>query len=507
MSIHTLARPQLLHTASRFVLWSMLIFACQAPAAPSPRWPTDTLPAPVLQALRKAQVPPSAFTAVVSALPNAAAPVPSRGLNHLADEPRNPASVMKLVTTYAGLSLLGPAHVWRNRVYADGPIQAGVLQGNLILRGSGDPKLVLERLQALMGQLQAAGVREVRGDIVLDRNVFDVTQRHEPFDDEPLRPYNVSPDGLLLNFKAVVYTFRPDPATGQARVRYEPPLAGFDAPTELPLASGPCNDWRSQVRADFSQAWTVRFAGSYPASCGERPWPVAYPAPELYAPKVIQALWQEAGGRLGGQVRYGTLPPQAKLLLEAPSLPLNDIIADINKFSNNVMAQQLFLTLSSELGSPGRFEASRLRVTRWWRDNFPGLPAPVLDNGSGLSREERSTGQALTALLHAASASPHAQVFQASLSIAGVDGTAQRLRERLPGSPLMGQAWLKTGSLRDVASVAGYVQGQSGQRYSVVGIVNHPNANQARPALDALLEWTVCDTSNTPKTRAAAKAR
>jgi D-alanyl-D-alanine carboxypeptidase/D-alanyl-D-alanine-endopeptidase (penicillin-binding protein 4) len=234
---------------------------------------------------------------------------------------------------------------------------------------------------------------------------------------------------------------------------------------------------------------------------------VAYPAPELYAPKVIEALWQEAGGRLGGQVRYGTLPAQAKLLLEAPSLPLNDIIADINKFSNNVMAQQLFLTLSSEMGSPGRFEASRLRVTRWWRDNFPGLPAPVLDNGSGLSREERSTGQALTALLHAASASPHAQVFQASLSIAGVDGTAQRLRERLPGSPLMGQAWLKTGSLRDVASVAGYVQGQSGQRYSVVGIVNHPNASQARPALDALLEWTVCDTNNTPQTRAAAKAR
>lgn len=499
--------PSFLRGSSPCTLWLTLLLAGYAHAAPPANAHSEALPTPVLQALRKVQVPSSAISVVVSRLPNTAPSASPTRLAHLADEPRNPASVMKLVTTYAGLSLLGPEYVWRNRVYADGPLQNGVLLGNLILRGSGDPKLVLERLQALMSQLQAAGVREVRGDIVLDRSVFDVTHRSEPFDDEPLRPYNVSPDGLLLNFKAVVYSFRPEPGTGKARVHYEPPLAGFDAPTELPLAGGPCNDWRSQLRADFSQAATVRFAGSYPASCGERPWPVAYPAPEQYAPKVIQALWQEAGGRLGGQVRYGPLPPQARLLLEAPSLPLGEVIADINKFSNNVMAQQLFLTLSSELGSPGRFEASRLRVTRWWRDNFPGLPAPILDNGSGLSREERSTGQGLTALLHAASASPHAQVFQASLSIAGVDGTAQRLRERLPGSSLMGQAWLKTGSLRDVASVAGYVQGQSGQRYSVVGIVNHPNASQARPALDALLEWTVRDTNNTANTRAAAKAR
>jgi hypothetical protein len=119
---------------------------------------------------------------------------------------------MKLFTTYAGLSLLGPDHVWRNRVYTDGPVRDGVLQGNLVVRGSGDPKLVVERLQELLVQVRAAGVREVRGDIVLDRSVFDLRERSEPFDDEPLRPYNVGPDGLLLNFKAVVYKFTPDAA-------------------------------------------------------------------------------------------------------------------------------------------------------------------------------------------------------------------------------------------------------------------------------------------------------
>ncbi|OYU30936.1 MAG: D-alanyl-D-alanine carboxypeptidase/D-alanyl-D-alanine-endopeptidase [Comamonadaceae bacterium PBBC2] len=458
------------------------------------------LPPATLQALRQANVPPSAISVQVTPLGST-----TPRLAHRAQVAVNPASVMKLITTYAGLSLLGPDFTWRNRVYADGPIKDGVLQGNLIVRGSGDPKLVIERLQDLMAQLNALGLRDVRGDIVLDRSVFEITPRTEAFDDEPLRPYNVSPDGLLLNFKALIYTFTPDASTGQVAVRVEPPLADFDAPRSVPMGNGPCQDWRSQLRADFSQAQQVRFAGSYPASCGERPWPVAYPSPEVYGSKLIQAVWLANGNRLGGQVRYGNLSAKARLVLEAPSLPLGEVIADINKFSNNVMAQQLFLTMSSDMGAPGRFEASRLRVLQWWRQQFPAQDEPVLDNGSGLSRTERSSAQALTALLQAASNSPYALAFQNSLSVAGVDGTSARLRDRNPNSPVIGQAWLKTGSLRDVASVAGYVQGQSGQRYAVVAIINHPNANQARPALDQLLEWTVRDTNNTDNPRTVAK--
>ncbi len=455
------------------------------------------LPPGVLKTLRQAQVPASALSVVIAPLParsKASGETPVR-LAHQADTSVNPASVMKLFTTYAGLSLLGPEHLWRTRVYADGPVRDGVLQGNLIVRGSGDPKLVVERLQDLLTQVQAAGVREVRGDIVLDRSVFDVRERSEPFDDEPLRPYNVGPDGLLLNFKAVVYKFTPDPAKGHVQVQHEPPLAGLQVTPQLPLSSAPCSDWRRQLQADFSQALQVRFAGSYPASCGEREWPVAYPEPHQYAPLVMQAMWRGVGGQLTGQVRYGARPAQARLLVEAPSLPLSEVIKDINKLSNNVMAQQLYLSLSSELGAPGRFEASRVRLSQWWRHEFPGQPEPVLDNGSGLSRTERSTAQALTALLQKAHACPHAPIFLDSLAVAGVDGTAVRLKDRLPNSPVIGKAWLKTGSLRDVASVAGYVQGQSGQRYTLVAVLHHPQAHQARAALDQLLEWTARDTA------------
>ena len=469
---------------SMFVVLALTAWgACIAPARAE-------LPAAVRQALRQAQVPTEALSVLVTPVGEGHAPP---RLAHREAEPTNPASVMKLFTTWAGLQLLGPDHVWRTRIYTDGRLQDGVLRGHLIVRGGGDPKLVVERAQALIEQIRAAGVQEIRGDIVLDNSIFEITPRTEPFDDEPLRPYNVTPDGLLMNFRTVIYTFTPDPARGRANVRSEPPLAGLQVPPDVPLLAGPCGDWRTALRADFGDPLRPAFAGGYSTSCGERSWPVAFQAPAQYAPRMLEALWRQAGGLLGGQVRWGTLPAQARLLAQHDSLPLRTVIADINKLSNNVMAQQLFLSLSSEMGAPGRFEASRLRLSRWWRSRFAELPEPVIDNGSGLSREERSTARSINQLLLQARQDPLGQVFTESLAIAGVDGTASRMAERLPQSPLIGRGWLKTGSLRDVASVAGYVQGESGRLYAVTAIINHPRANQARGALDRLLDWTARD--------------
>ncbi len=455
------------------------------------------LPANVKLALAQAHVPAQALSVLIAPLPASAQPALSlvtARLHHRAQDSVNPASVMKLITTYAGLSLLGPDFTWRNRVYVDGTVNQGVLQGDLIVRGSGDPKLVLERVQALIAQIQAAGVREVRGDIVLDRSVFDIQPR-EPgsFDDDALRPYNAAPDGLLVNFKSLIYSFTPDVSAGLVRVTSEPPIAGLSVPATVPLTAGPCNDWRSGLRGQFGSPTQVQFGGSFSAQCGPKTWPVAYAAPEQFAPRVIQAMWLAAGGRLSGSVREGLVPARAKLLTETASLPLSDIVADINKFSNNVMAQQLFLSLSSQADQPARFDASKQKLLQWWQTHLPDQPAPVFENGSGLSRHERSSAAALTRLLQLAASGPHAQVFQNSLGLAGVDGTVARLKDRNPNAAAIGQAWLKTGSLRDVISLAGYVQGDSGQRYTLVAIVNHANANAARPALDHLLEWTVHD--------------
>lgn len=461
-----------------------------AHGAPTPAGGAQPLPPEVGTALAKARVPRDAVSLLVQPLEER---LPPR-LAHRTDASMNPASVMKMVTTLAALDQLGPHHYWSTRFYADGPLADGVLDGNLYIQGGGDPKLVLERVDAAFRLLQELGVRHVRGDMLLDGSIFDVPD-HDPaaFDNEPLRPYNVAPDGLLVNFKALTLRFTPQD-DGTARIDSEPPLAGVAIPASVPLDTRqPCGNWRLALQADFSDPNAVSLAGRYPARCGERDWVLAYVDPNSYAQRALLGLFQAAGGRLDGQVRHGRPGPAARLLLAAPSLPLAEVIADVNKRSNNVMAQQLMLTLAAQRQQPGRMDQAREAILAWWQ-RFVGrdVPPPVVENGAGLSREERISARALATMLRAATRHQEAATYVQSLSLAGVDGTTERMRER-GLRHVLGNAWLKTGSLRDVASVAGYVQGRSGQQYVVVGMVNHPNASAARGALDALLEWAADD--------------
>ncbi len=484
-------------------------------------WPqASALPPEIAQALAKAGVPASAVAMVVAPLPPppgtvvrvpepvnpggernpapaaASTALPPPRLSWQADVPMNPASVMKLVTTYAGVDLLGPGHFWRTRVYTQGYVSQGVLHGDLLIRGSGDPKLVRERIEDLMRAIQEQGIRRIDGDILLDNSVFRLPAHDAAaFDDDPLRPYNAGPDGLLLNFKALIFRFVPDPAGRRVRVESEPPMAGVEIPAEVPATNGACGNWRTRLAADFSDPNRISFAGRYPTSCGEQSWGIAYVDPASYAPRVIEAMWRGAGGGLSGQVKWLGRPATGQPLVTGFSLPLAEVIADINKFSNNVMAQQLFLTLSAAGDGRGSFAESQNRLKRWWRERFGLRTTPVVENGSGLSRHERATAASLAALLQHAAGHPNGAVFEHSLSIAGVDGTTRRMAARNPGSDAIGNARLKTGTLRDVAAVAGYAYGHSGHNYAVVGIINHPNAAAARPALDRLVEWAVRDAS------------
>jgi D-alanyl-D-alanine carboxypeptidase/D-alanyl-D-alanine-endopeptidase (penicillin-binding protein 4) len=441
------------------------------------------LPAEIEAALARAKLPRDALSIViVEAQGNA----PAR-LAHRAGVPVNPASIAKLATTFAGLELLGPAFTWTTPVYVEGTVRGGTLQGNLYIRGQGDPKLVSERLWLLMRRVQGLGIRTIAGDIVLDRSAFDIApQDPGAFDGEPLRPYNAAPDALLLNFKSLQLTFTPQGA--QAQVQLEPPLAGVGVPPGVPLAAGECGDWRALLKADFTDATRVRFNGAYTAACGERVWPIAYVDPASFAARAVAGMWQQVGGTLAGQVREGRVPAQLAPAFELASPPLAEIVRDINKYSNNVMAQQLFLTLSYQRGGIGTLEASRELLLQWWRDRFGADAPPVFGNGSGLSRGERISAQQLARLLQAAWASPLMPELMSSLPLAGVDGTLHRARGKA-----LGLAHLKTGSLRDVAGVAGYVEGASGRRYVLVAIANHPQANAYRPIIDALVDWTARD--------------
>ncbi len=450
----------------------------------------QTLPGEVDAALARTKVPRDAVTILVA---DAQGKAPPR-LSHRVNVPMNPASVMKLVTTYAALDLLGPAFTWSTPVYVEGAVRDGTLFGNLYLKGQGDPKLVSERLWLLLRRVQGLGVKSIAGDIVLDRSAFENVEIDPSlFDGEPLRPYNAAPDALLLNFKAVVMTFVPDRTANTAQIQFEPPLAGVQMQHSVPLSDTPCGDYRAALRADFSDPAAIRFGGTYPASCGEKVWATAYADPKSYATRAVEGMWREMGGKLAGSVRDGRVPATlTRPAFEVSSPPLPEVIRDINKYSNNVMAQQLFLTLSLQSKTAGSatsvatLAASRDVVQRWWRSSISADDVPVLDNGSGLSRSERISAQALGKLLQNAYASPVMPELMSSLPITGVDGTLRGRRSAARGS-----AHLKSGTLRDVTGVAGYVLANSGKRYVVVVIVNQPGAAAARSAIDAVLDWTM----------------
>jgi D-alanyl-D-alanine carboxypeptidase/D-alanyl-D-alanine-endopeptidase (penicillin-binding protein 4) len=278
------------------------------------------------------------------------------------------------------------------------------------------------------------------------------------------------------------------PRGSSALLYLEPPLADVQWPASVPVSGGVCSDWRSALKADFSDPTRPRFGGGYPAACGEQSWPLAYIDPSSYAARAIAGMWQQMGGALTGGVRDGKVPAGLQPAFESRSPPLAEIVRDINKYSNNVMAQQLFLTLSLQQQGVGTLAGSRELMRQWWRDRLGGDSTPVFGNGSGLSREERITARQLARLLQLAWASPLMPELASSLPISGVDGTMLRARGKS-----VGQAHLKTGSLRDVMGVAGYVDGASGKRYVLVAIANHPQASAARPAIEALVAWAARD--------------
>jgi D-alanyl-D-alanine carboxypeptidase/D-alanyl-D-alanine-endopeptidase (penicillin-binding protein 4) len=475
--------------------WNRLVagaaFLCigLATQAPATAAGAGSLPREVEVQLEAAKVPKDAMVAVVQEVGKR----PFR-LQWQGKRPVNPASLMKLVTTQTALELLGPAWAWSTPVWIDGAVRDpgpnGTLEGNLVIQGSGDPKLVLERLWFLLRRVQQSGIREIHGDIVLDRSAFAGVARAgaADFDGEPLKPYNVQPDALMLNQRALQLGFTVDLLRKLAVVTMEPRLAGVQVDATVPLSDAPCLDWRSGLKADFTDPARVKLAGDFPASCIEKQWAMAYVDPASYDRRLLAAMWADMNGVLTGTVRDGNAPAKApSFAITSPLLP--DVVRDINKFSNNLMAQQLFLTLGRVQKGTASVEASRDTLAGWavarlGRD-ADGL---VVDNGSGLSRQGRVTARLLARLLQEGFAGPAMPELMSSLPVVGFDGT-------LKSAPAAfnGRAHLKSGSLRDVAGVAGYVLSASGKRYVVVGIVNHANAPAARMALDALIEWTAQD--------------
>lgn len=449
------------------------------------------LPASVTAALRRANVPLSAASFYVVKVG-----APQARVSWNAETPMNPASTMKVVTTFAGLQLLGPDYRWLTSLYADSePAADGTIRGNVYLRGRGDPKLVPEEMAKLVASARNAGATTIDGDVVLDRSFFaDASEGTYTIDGESQRAYNVNPDALLYAFKTLSFTITPDAAGRTVDVAVTPALAQLRVENRLTLINGRCGDWRSRATPNITPqpdgTVVASFDGTYSSDCGEHVVNLATLSHSDFIWGGFVAEWQAAGGRFAHTpgLRSGAVPRGAFLLSRHYGQPLGDVVRDINKFSNNVMARQLFLTIGAEMDRSGPASTARSAqvIRRWLTRQGLDMPGLVLDNGSGLSREERISAYDMARLLQQALASDVGYTLVDSLPILGVDGT---LRNRLTRAQAAGNAYLKTGTLADVRALAGYVDATNGGRYVVVAYINHPNASAAQEAHDALMEW------------------
>lgn len=431
------------------------------------------LPLAVQVALRQAQIDAGAVGIVVQALDE-----PRPRLAWRADAAMNPASLTKLVTSMAALDTLGPAWQWQTPVWL-------TEDGGLAVQGSGDPRLTTERLWAGLKRL---GVAELHGPLRLDRSVFTPgTADPGDFDGEPWRVGNTQPEALLLNAKAISYTIRVEGL--QARINADPAL---DPPQLVPTTAAPCGDWRTALKLQWAPGQRPRFGGSFPAACGEQTWLLADPDPASYAGRLLALMLREAGIAWRGDAVLDAPAPAGAPTLLWPGPTLAEALRDMNKASSNLAAQQVLLSTARAAGVPTPSPDTAAAWLQTWLDQHAGTTPPSrLVNGSGLARETRLSPGQIAALLRWAWGQPWMPELLASLPVAGLDGTLSRQPARFGAAA--GRAHLKTGSLRDVVALAGIVDAPSGRRWLLVAVINHPQANAARPVLEALLRWVAQD--------------
>ncbi|WP_280155321.1 D-alanyl-D-alanine carboxypeptidase [Piscinibacter sp. XHJ-5] len=478
-------------------LWlGVAVGLCSAIVQAAPALPTE-----VAKALGASGLPLASFGFDVRPV-DAGAPTPLATLN--AERPFTLGSTAKIVTSLAALDLLGEAHRWRTEAYAAGPLVNGRLAGDLVIAG-GDAGLTPTELARWFRQMRAEGLVHVAGNIVLER--LDLLHEEHPTQAGTAaeeRATGMASDARTFNRGALVVAVHPT-RSQRAAVTLRPHPLGVQVVNDVFMGGG-CQAWAQwKSPQQTSGLPTLWVRGRWDDGCGARDvafvrptaaMRLAAPAPAVVpTPRLVTALWAQTGGKLGGRVVEAQRRPAAPDAADAPppawssevSTPLPELIREINKTSNNVAARNLLLSLASGATTPlGALSRAQERVHGWLREKGLADDDIHIDIGSGQSRAERGKPRAMVQLLLGAWRAGGSTVFVDSLPIAGVDGT---LAQRMRSGSATGQAWLKTGTLRDTRALAGYVRARSGKVYAVAAIVNHPQAARATPSLDAFIEW------------------
>ncbi len=490
-------------------------FVASAMAAPP-------MPAEVMAAMRDSGVPTRHFGFY-------AQPVEKTDANTAAFASMNAeqafvlASTTKVVTSLAALDLLGPAYPWPLRAYATAPVRDGQLRGDLVIVGARHP-ISADELRRWFVQMRGEGLQGVTGRIVLDdvlllpprdAAIASAALAAGTFEPPPPTAAGWSDEARAFNKGTMLLAIEPAPGE-HARITLNPHPLGVTVVNDV-LMGGPCDAWArwstAGERGDGPPQLLVR--GRWNVDCPKEYVAYVHPLSGMkFMPNVVlpeslrvaagpvepskaslaERLWLETGGTLRGRVSEVSGLPDVQRASGVTSrwdsvfsIPLSQVVREINKTSDNLAACHLLLSLAPASAAPGHERQDAKTRVQAWLITQGLIDGDIhVDLGSGQSREERGKPRAMVQLLRNAWQAEGAQAFVNSLPIAGVDGT---LAHRMLGGSATGQAFLKTGTLSDTRALAGYVRSRSGTVYAVTAIVNHPQAARARSVLDAFIAW------------------
>jgi D-alanyl-D-alanine carboxypeptidase/D-alanyl-D-alanine-endopeptidase (penicillin-binding protein 4) len=404
---------------------------------------------------------------------------------------RSPASVIKLLTTYASVLKLGFDYRWETKFLHTGSLKNGTLYGDLYVKASGDPTLETEDMYDIVSQISAVGIRKITGNIIIDRTLFNVENKNNSgFDKNVHSPYNAMPDAIMFNKRKSTICIIP--TSQRAKVEKDVPDESYNVINNLRMVNGSCKGGRAwpkvSIKTNASERSTVFLTGDLSKRCGKREVCKVISMPHRAFYYALKNSLSNSGISFLGTLKLRKVPFDAKYLFSHYSDSLESVISTVAKKSDNLVARQVMLTMGAVTYGEGStlYKSRKAIETTLNQYHILEQGTTHIDNGSGLSRTSTLTAKSLANLLdHAYKNYGHR--WMNTLAIAGIDGT---IKYRFRNSSIFGRAWMKTGTIRGVKNIAGYVEGASGQYYVVVVLVNDKFSAKYGAVLgNRVIEW------------------
>lgn len=415
----------------------------------------------------------------------------------------SPASVTKLVTAAVALSKFGPTHTFTTRISHSGTRKGKVINGNLVAIGDGDPLLISEKMWQVAADLRAMGIREIKGDILVDNSLFDAESRdvsREEGAKASSNAYDAPVSAFAVNFNTVAVTISPGEKTGAAGIVTTDPVdldgLKIQSSVKTVAAGGDTRLAAARIGAD-GQVPVLRVSGTIAADSEPKKIYRSMVNPARLAGEYLRAFLRDAGITIRGSIRAGKASGDEKVLLTVPSYDMRRIVSGLNTFSNNFIGDMLTKRFAAGSASPGSLDRGAKVIRDYLKQDVGIKDGFVIENGSGLSTENRLSADDIVRLLtHVETDMTVFPDFLASLPSYGWDGSLKRRMKGSDREQVGGLIRAKSGTLSEpitVSTLAGYLKHPDEGLIAFAVLVNgvpgkpQPSVSQLRGQQDAAL--------------------